>query len=64
MYGIIYYYEPFCGHYVRKSYRIDGVSVLNFQEKVRFFKEKNRKKKFHVSGTIHFRHTGKTMLVE
>lgn len=63
MHGIINYYAKENGRFVRKSYKIDGASALTFQDKVRYFKEKNRGK-FHVSGTIHFRHTGNTMPVE
>ncbi len=61
MYGLICYLEPVCvmvdgkayRRYVNRTRRIEDVSVLVFQEKVRYFKMKNDK--CVVRGTIHSR---------
>lgn len=52
MHGLICYLEPLCGKYVHRTRRIEGVSAMAFQEKVRYFKMKNDK--CVVRGTIHF----------
>ena len=64
MHGIIdHFVREKNGQVVRKSHRVDGVTALAFQEKVRYFKMKNVGR-VKVLGTTYFRFTGKTMPVD
>lgn len=63
MHGIVDYLILENGRAFRKSYRIDGVTALAFQEKVWYFLMKNAGR-VRVLGTMHFRFTGKTMPVD
>ena len=63
MHGIIDHLVRENGRTFRKSYRVDGVTALAFQEKVRYFLMKNTGR-VRVLGTMHFRFTGKTMPVD
>jgi len=65
MHGTVIFYCEENKKVIRKTQRFENVDILSFQEKKKYFFEKNYKgKKYKIIGNRHFRYTGKTMEVE
>jgi len=67
MYGIVTYYCIQNTKIVKMKKRFDNVDCLVFQEKKKYFFEKQYKNKglhYRIVGSKHFKYTGKTMEVE